>query len=81
MFYKFESEKPFEIEKEDDSTWHIKGEKIEKLFKMTKIESEEGMNRFLKKLRRLGVDDKLKELGVKENDQVRILDFYFDFKD
>ncbi len=81
VLYKFESEKPFEIEKEDDSTWHIKGEKIEKLFKMTKIESEEGMNRFLKKLRRLGVDDKLKELGVKENDQVRILDFYFTYKD
>ena len=29
----------------------------------------------------MGIDDKLKELGAKEGDQVRILDFYFDYKD
>ena len=37
--------------------------------------------RFAKKLKRMGIDDKLKELGAKENDQVRIVDFYFDYKD
>ncbi len=81
VLYKFKEEKPFEIIKEDENTWVITGKKIETLFKMTKTESEEGMNRFIKKLRRLGVDDKLKELGVKEGDMVRILDFYFEYKD
>ena len=48
---------------------------------MTKFSSEEGMMRFAKKLRRLGIDDKLAEMGAKTGDQVRILDFYFDYKD
>ena len=34
-----------------------------------------------KKIRKMGIDDKLRELGAEEGDQVRILDFYFDFKD
>ena len=29
----------------------------------------------------MGIDDKLAELGAEEGDQVRILDFYFDYKD
>ena len=48
---------------------------------MTKFSSEEAAYRFAKKLKRMGIDDKLKELGAKENDQVRIVDFYFDYKD
>lgn len=81
VLYKFEKEKPYEIVKEDDDCWAITGKKLETLFRMTKTESEEGMNRFIKKLRRLGVDDELKELGAKEGDQVRILDFYFEYRD
>ena len=39
------------------------------------------MLRFAKKLRRMGIDAKLEEMGAKTGDQVRILDFYFDYKD
>lgn len=80
VLYKFKKEEPYTIEKEADDLWVIKGEKIEKLFKMTKFSSEEAMLRFSKKLRKLGIDEKLEEMGAKEGDQVRILDFYFDFK-
>ena len=48
---------------------------------MTKFSSDEAIYRFAKKLRRMGIDDKLVEMGAQEGDQVRILDFYFDFKD
>ena len=48
---------------------------------LTTFTSEEAIYRFAKKLRRMGIDDKLKELGAEEGDQVRILKFYFDFKD
>lgn len=81
VLYKFKKEEPYTIEKEDEDLWVIKGEQVEKIFKMTKFSSEEGMMRFAKKLRRLGIDDKLAELGAKTGDQVRILDFYFDYKD
>ena len=81
VLYKFKKEEPYTIEKEADDLWVIKGEKIEKLFKMTKFSSEEAIYRFAKKLRKMGIDDRLQELGAEVGDQVRILDFYFDYKD
>ena len=80
VLYKFKKEEPYTIEKIEDDLWEIKGKEIEKIFKMTKFSSEEGMLRFAKKLRRMGIDEKLEQLGAKEGDQVRILDFYFDYK-
>lgn len=80
VLYKFVKEDPYTIEKEAEDLWVIKGKEIEKIFKMTKFSSEEGIYRFAKKLRRMGIDQKLEELGAKEGDQVRILDFYFDYK-
>lgn len=80
VLYKFKKQELFTIDKEDD-IFVIKGDYVEKLFKMTKFGSEEGMLRFARKLRKMGIDDKLEELGAKEGDQVRILDFYFDFKE
>lgn len=47
---------------------------------MTKFNTEESIMRFAKKLRKMGVDDKLSELGAEEGDIVRILDFEFEFK-
>ncbi len=78
--YKYEKKEPFTIYKEDD-VWVIEGAEIEKMFKMTKFASDEDEYRFANRLTKLGVDDKLKELGAQDGDQVRILDFYFDFKD
>lgn len=81
VLYKFKREEPYTITHDEEDLWTISGKEIEKLFKMTKFSSEEGMLCFTKKLRRMGIDDKLRELGAKEGDQVRILDFYFDYKD
>lgn len=80
VLYKFKKEEPFTIKREDD-IWVIEGKEVERIFKMTKFSSEEAVYRFSKKLRRMGIDDKLQELGAEEGDQVRILDFYFDYKD
>ena len=81
VLYKFKKEEPYTIEKIEDDLFEIKGNEIEKIFKMTKFSSTEGMMRFAKKLRRMGIDQKLEEMGAKEGDQVKILDFYFDYKD
>ena len=80
VLYKFKKEEPFTITKENDC-WVIAGDEIEKIFKMTKFSSDEAAYRFAKKIKRMGIDDKLKELGAEDNDQVRILDFYFNYKD
>ncbi len=81
VLYKFKKEEPFTISKDDDGVWVISGKEVERIFKMTKFNSEEAIYRFAKKLRRMGIDDQLQKLGAKEDDQIRILDFYFDYKD
>ena len=81
VLYKFKKEEPYTITKEDEGLWVISGKEIEKIFKMTKFSSEEAVYKFARKLKRMGIDDKLKEMGAEIGDQVRILDFYFDYKD
>lgn len=81
VLYKFKKEEPFTISRDDDGTYVISGDEVEKIFKMTKFSSDEAVYRFAKKLRKMGIDDKLIEMGACEGDQVRILNFYFDFKD
>lgn len=81
VLYKFKKEEPFTITKEEEGLWAISGKEVERIFKLTKFSSDEAVYRFAKKLRRMGIDDKLAEMGAKEGDQVRICDFYFDFKD
>ena len=79
ILYKFKKEQPFTITKDND-TWVIKGKEVEKLLKMTRFTTDEAANRFASKLRRMGIDDKLRELGAEDGDNVRILDFEFDYK-
>ncbi len=80
VLYKFKKEEPFTITRDDDGTWVVSGHEVERLFKMTKFSSDEAAYKFAKKLRRMGIDQKLEELGILEGDQVRILDFYFDYR-
>lgn len=79
--YKYEEPEKFKITKDDDGTWVISGKEIERIFKMTKFESEDDEYRFAKRLTNMGVDEELKKRGAQEGDQVRILDFYFDYRD
>ena len=52
---------------------------IEKLFRMTNFNTEEAYERFSNKIRRMGVDDELEKMGIKEGDTVRIFDFEFEW--
>ena len=79
VLYKFKVEKPFTITK-DNRTWVVRGDEVEKLLRMTKFSSDEAALRFSNKLRKMGIDDQLRELGAEEGDTVRILDFEFEYK-
>lgn len=79
VLYKFKKEEPFTIAKEDN-VWVVKGKEVEKLLMMTRFGTDEAEARFANKLRKMGIDDKLVELGVQEGDLVRILDYEFEFK-
>lgn len=80
VLYKFKKEEPYTITREDNGTWVLSGDELEKLFRMTKFTTEEGILRFTRRLRKMGVDEKLEELGAEEGDLVRILDFEFEYK-
>ena len=80
VLYKFKKEEPFTITRDADGTWVIQGQEVERIFKMTKFSSDEAAYKFAKKLTKMGIDQKLEELGAEEGDQVRILDFYFDYR-
>lgn len=79
VLYKFKKEEPFTIEK-DGNTWVIKGKEVEKLLQMTRFGTEEATVRFANKLRKMGIDQKLVEMGIEEGDHVRILDYEFEFR-
>ena len=72
-------EEPFTISRADDGVFILAGEKVERLFKMTNFHSDEAVQRFARQLRRMGVDDALRERGATDGDTVRILDFEFEF--
>ena len=59
----------------------ISGPAVERLMGRVNITDRESMHFFHKQLIQLGIEAKLKELGVKEGDRVRILDWYFDWLD
>ena len=80
VLYKFKKEEPFTISRDPDGTWVISGKEVERIFKMTKFQSDEAAYKFAKKLRNMGIDQKLEEMGIEEGEQVRILNFYFDYK-
>ncbi len=81
-YYGFgEEQKPFEISRDDDATWVLSGEKLEKLFVMTNLEREESIMKFARQLRGMGVDQALRERGAKDGDLVRIGKFEFEFVD
>ena len=78
--YKYEEEVPFEIHRENN-IWVLTGPKIEELFNMTRFTEDESVMHFAYKLKKMGVDEKLEELGAKRGDEVKIMDYIFNFKE
>ncbi len=58
----------------------VTGPAVERLMGRVNIQDRESMHYFHKQLIELGIDAKLKEMGVKQGDRVRILDWYFDWE-
>jgi GTP-binding protein len=79
VIFKAEPEQAqFEIFKENE-VFVVSGEKIERLAKMTNLNSYDSIQRFARLMRSMGVDQALRERGAKDGDTVRIGDFEFDF--
>ena len=79
VLYKYEEEKPFTIEKINNQ-YIISGNQVIKMFKMANFQSDEGIERFLHSLKKMGVDLELEKMGIKDGDIVKIMDFEFEYK-
>lgn len=68
----------FTIERED-GIFVVKGKEVEKHFAMTDFNNEEGIRRFQRILKTMGVEDALLKKGINYGDLVRIGDLEFEF--
>ena len=79
IVYTLEDEEKFNIEK-IDGKFIVKGKAVESLMRRVNIADNESLYYFHKCLRDLGVDDKLRQMGVKEGDIVKILDYELEWE-
>ena len=73
-----EEQEGFEIEI-IDGEYIVTGPAVVKLMGRVNIGDNESMNYFQNSLRNLGIEDKLREMGIKEGDTVKILDWEFEW--
>lgn len=79
VVYTLEDEDKFNVEKVNGE-FIITGKEIERLMGRINIADNESLYYFHKCLREMGVDDKLREMGVKEGDIVKILDYELEWE-
>ncbi|KLI76415.1 MULTISPECIES: GTPase ObgE [Lacticaseibacillus] len=77
--YKFAPEPALKVTRDSDGTFVLTGDKVERAFKMANLDHEDGVMRFARQLRSMGVDDALRQAGAQSGDLVAIDDFTFEF--
>lgn len=78
--YTLEDEEDYTITRED-GMFVIKGEAVERVMRRVNIADNESLYYFQKSLDELGVNQKLKDMGVKEGDIVKIADYELEWED
>ncbi len=71
----------FEVGRDPDGTWRVKGKAIERAADMTYWEYDEAVRRFQRTLTKLGVESALKEAGAQTGDNVRIGEYELEWQD
>ncbi len=71
----------YHLELGDDGVYDLTGDALKRLFEMTDFSRDQSVRRFARQLRTMGIDEALREKGVKDGDTVRIFGNAFEFKD
>ena len=69
----------FEIARADDGAWDIDAPWLENILEGSDVSDYESLQYFQRQLMDSGVIDRLVEMGVQENDTIRIGEFEFDY--
>lgn len=80
IIYKYQSKNEDEfIIRRENEIFVIESKKVEKLFKMTDFNQLESAQRFARILRKMGIDQALRDKGAKNGDSVSIAEYEFEF--
>ncbi|AMC93311.1 GTPase CgtA [Erysipelothrix larvae] len=80
VVFKYEAPKPkFEVVPLNPGLWEVTGEKIDKLFDQFDVQEEDEAIQFGMAMKRLGVDQALRDAGCKHGDTVILGDIQFEF--
>jgi len=69
----------YTIEKNPDGSYEIKGERVVRTKRLINLKTDEGIDRLTSYLARIGVDDRLHEMGVKTGTTIFLDGFAFDY--
>jgi len=72
---------PFQVEEVEKGYWIVKGAEIERLVAMTDFSSEEGIARFRKKIKKMGLTDELSRIEADGDDTVAIGEMEFAWRE
>ena len=73
-----EDEEQFKVEV-IDGEYVVSGPAVERLMGRVNIQDNESMHYFQKQLTQLGIEAELREMGIKEGDSVKILEWEFEW--
>lgn len=79
--YKFNPDDGFKITKIDDGRYVLESEKVDHLLEKSNLNYQDGIMRFARALRKMGVDEALRNFGVQDGDTVLIDDFELEFRE
>ena len=77
-YYRFKQEKPYTIEK-IDGVFEVKGKWVDRLMAGINIDRDESLKYFQKVIRKRGIIDELKKMGISNGDTVRIGQTEFEY--
>ena len=81
VVYEAKEDVEFVITRGDDASFTISGKRIERLVAMTNFSDDQSVRRFQKIWRYMELDDRLREKGCQEGDEVNIGEQTFTFQD
>jgi GTPase len=81
VYHAAEDPSAFEIEREGDGAWRVRGKRIERAAEMTYWEMDEAVARFQRILELIGIYRALRDAGIQPGDTVRIGTHELEWKD